>query len=146
MINLTRFLPPERIVALKLHAHDEILYALIRRCLDSEAEVAGVLATLSEPRHMKDQPLDHGFAITHARLDRLSDIRVSVGLLETPAAFCRGPRVHTVFCALIPADRSSEYLSFLARLGRLLLTPGAEEAFRSADPARVASFIRTFEE
>jgi mannitol/fructose-specific phosphotransferase system IIA component (Ntr-type) len=95
---------------------------------------------------MRDQPLDRGFAITHARLDRLSGIRVSVGLLVPPAAFGRGPRAHTVFCALVPVDRSNEYLGFLSRLGRLLVTPGAEEAFRSGDPARVGAFIQAFEE
>lgn len=147
MVNLLHYVERDRLVVLEAGHHDEILKSLVEVCL-RDYEPAGrerLRAELIRSGQMKDQPLGQGFAITHARLDNLPDIRISIGLLAPPARFCRGAPVHTVFCTMIPAEKSSHYLSFMARLSRLLAQPGAAEVFQSRDADRILKFIEAFE-
>lgn len=146
MIDLAEYLRPDRMIVLGRAARDAIVRALLGVCLRDAAglSAAARAAALDGAHQMKDQPLDGGFALTHARIAEGDEILLSVGLLGAPRPFGRGGLAHTVICALIPESRSREYLSLLARLSRLLTAPGAETAFRSADPETVARFVREF--
>lgn len=147
MVNLLHYIERNRIVVLEAGQHDEILKNLVELCLrDYEpARRERLLVEILRSGQMKDQPLGQGFAITHARLDDLPDIRMSIGLLAPTARFCRGAPAHTVFCTMIPADKSSHYLSFMARLSRLLTQSGAAEVFESRDADRIMKLIEQFE-
>lgn len=147
MVNLLQYLTRDRMAVFNAGSHAEILRKLVELCLrdDPPEQRSQMCDELLKSGGMKDQMLDQGFAITHGRMDDLPDIRASVGLLGPAARFARGAPLHTVFCAIIPAGKSSHYLSFMARLSRLLLLPEAAEVFRSQDPERILELIRRFE-
>ena len=147
MASLLEYIERDRIAVLDDGAHDELLRRLVDLCLRDDAPEPRdrMRADLLRAGRMKDQPLGQGFAITHARLDDLPDIRAGLGLLGPGARFSRGAPPHTVFCAIVPAGRSSHYLSFMARLSRMLLQPGAADVFRARDPDRIMDLVRRFE-
>ncbi len=147
MIDLTEFLKAERFVPLGPAARDVTVRTLLGVCLreDETLSDADRAAALENIRAMRDQALGGGFALTHARIARSRDILLSAGLFRVPTPFGRCGPTHTVFCALIPEEKSREYLSLIARLSRMLSAPGAEDAFRSGDPERIACFIRDFQ-
>lgn len=146
MIDLSAHLKPDRFLALAPGARDVLVRALLGVCLREDAGLseAARAAALDGAHRMNEQALGHGFALTHARIDGGHDILLSVGLLCEPAPFGRGGPAHTIICALIPVQKSREYLSLMARLSRLLTAPGAEAAFRSGDADRIARFITDF--
>lgn len=146
MIDLSRYLRRESFVRLKAGGRDDLLRELLRRCLPDEPE-GGREAVVGELLHseaMKDQVIGGGFAITHTRRDVQDEIRLAVGLLDPPRPLRRGPAVHTVFCAVIPVDKSRDYLGFMARLSRLLADPAAEQAFRSGDMEAILERVAAF--
>ena len=146
MIDLADYLREDRLVALGPAPRDVIVRTLLGVCLREDAALpeAARTAALADLRALRDQELGHGFALTHARIAGSHGILIGAGLFGQPAAYGRCGAVHTVFCALIPEERSREYLSLIARLSRLLAAPGAEAAFQSGDPAQAARFVREF--
>ena len=143
MIHLTDYLNHETLHPVAPASHDDLLRELLHHCFQKAGETVAPekLEELVRTHALKDQMLEKGFALSHARLDSLSDIRLSVGLLGKPYRFVRRDRAHTVFCVLIPRDRSREYLAFLARLGRFLQTPGVGDAFKSANVDRILTLL-----
>ena len=147
MIKIEQYLQPDRIVAMRTIDHDEIVNQLVAICLrdmdpDSRARLRKkALRAMS----MKDQGLGKGFAITHARIDEMDEIRVAAGFLPQPVRFARWPDVHTVFCAIIPSGKASAYLGFMARLCRMLMQPGPRSAFATGDREQVLRKVRAFD-
>lgn len=146
MINLADFLAKDRLIPLAPASRDAIVHALLDVCLKEDATLSETdrAAALGNVRAMRDQALGKGFALTHARIARSRGILISAGLFRRPAPFGHCGPTHTVFCALIPEEKSREYLSLIARLSRLLSAPDAEEIFQSGDPERIHRFIREF--
>ncbi len=147
MIDLTPYFVRERMVTLAPASRDALVLQLIDVCLGEQAQ--GEPDTIARRREIlraiKDQPLGAGFALSHARISAGGEIRFSIGLLREPHTFGHAANVHTIFCALIPENRSREYLSFLARLSRLLMMPHAAEVFRGGNPDRILELVRTFQ-
>ncbi len=147
MIKVQQYLAPDRIVAMKTVAHDEIVKQLVATCLrDMDPEARARLQTKAlQAMNMKDQGLGKGFAITHARIDAIGEIRVAAALLPQPIRFAKWSNVHTVFCAIIPSDKATAYLGFMARLCRMLMKPGPRAAFASCNREQVLHSIRAFD-
>lgn len=143
MIRLPDYLNRRTLHALEPDTHDAMLRVMLQRCYAQSDETLPPdrLDELVRAHALKDQPLGDGFALSHARIDALPDIRLTVGLLGRPHRFLRRSAVHTIFCILIPIDHSREYLALLARLSRLLERPGAAEVFRAADIDGLLSFL-----
>ena len=146
MIDLAKYITEANTVRLASRTHDGILRELLHLCLRDmpEENRAQLVDTLLNSRAMRDQHLGGGFVLTHTRRDSLAGIRVAVGLLSPPAQFGKGEPAHTVFCAVIPRDRSGEYLGVMARISRLWSDPDGAEAFRSADVDRILRKVAGF--
>lgn len=147
MVSLSTYLARDSLVRIESGPHDQVLETLIRHCLRDypEAEQARVCDVLEGGNRMKDQNMGGGFAITHARLDTVRDIRMAVGLLGRQARFCKGAPVHTVICAIIPVDKANEYLGLMARLCRLLTQPDVDKIFAAGDADRIFERIKAFD-
>ncbi len=136
MIDLAGYLRPDRM--LRIGPADR--GALLRRLL-AHASPAGPAA---DPEQFSSVDLGHGFMLCHTRTSAGGDFRVVVGMLEEPFRWGRGEPVHTVFCVLVPIDRSRDYLTLLARLSRFLSDAETEAAFRARDACRVAELAAAF--
>lgn len=148
MIRIGDYLRPETIIELETVKHDEIIDRLITLCLGPAAPGKGRdggRRRMARVLAMNDQALEGGFAMTHARVDGPGEIRVAAGLLPRPARFAGCPDVHTVICAIIPADKSAAYLGFMARLSRMLLRAGPREAFAARDRESILRRIESFD-
>lgn len=147
MVSLSTYLGRDSLLRIESGRHDEVLNALVRHCLRDhpEAEREQIRGRLAVGNRMKDQNMGGGFAITHARVDTIRDIRMAVGLLGGQARFCKGAPVHTVICAIIPADKANEYLGLMARLCRLLTQPDVDKIFAAGDADRVFERIKAFD-
>ncbi len=148
MTRLRDFISSKRIVRVEDTNHRHILETLVTTALDGrenpirDTAVKEILAD----RSAKELNLGNGFAVSHTRLDALDQIRVSIGLLPQPVKHYAGDPVHTVFCILIPNAQYRPYLTFLARLTRLISTDGAARVFLSADVDRISEIIAEFDE
>jgi mannitol/fructose-specific phosphotransferase system IIA component (Ntr-type) len=147
MVSLSTYLGRDSLIRIESGHHDEVLNALIHHCLRDhpEAEREQIRGRLEGGNRMKDQNMGGGFAITHARLDTVRDIRMAVGLLGRQARFCKGAPVHTVICAIIPVDKANEYLGLMARLCRLLTQPDVDKIFAAGDADRIFERIKAFD-
>lgn len=147
MTRLRDFISTERIVPIGDTSHRHILETLVATAVDGRDQSVrdnAVTAILAD-RTSKELNLGNGFAVSHTRLDTLDQIRVSVGLLAQPVRHYAGDPVHTVFCILIPNAQYRPYLTFLARLTRLISTDDAGDVFSSADVDRIARMIADFD-
>jgi len=143
MIDLAKYLSAANMIRPASRSHDDILRELLRVCLSEtpDPEKEKTIEKLLHSDAMKDQRIGDWFAITHARCDGRPDIRVALGFLDPPRPFRRGEPVHTVLCAVIPPDKSREYLGFMARIIRLWSDPVAVRAFRAGDVAKILSLV-----
>lgn len=144
MVDLSRYITSRAIVEVVLGDHEGILRQLVDHCLpdfrpDSRAAVT---RDILDKGRRQEINLGEGFALSHARLDDLPDIRVAVGLLRAPTRYVSGPAVRTIFCVILPTSQSRQYLQMMARLTRLISRPEAAEAFRSGDVEKVSDFFR----
>lgn len=142
MIDLTRYIVRSRIVSLDPAPREVVLRRLLDACWGAEFPPLDVRELI---RSLKEQELGHGFSLVHARVPGEGDIRLAVGLVRPAGESARASPVPTIICALIPENRSREYLSLLARLSRFLSTPGVAETFREGNPERILDAIRAFE-
>lgn len=89
--------------------------------------------------------LGGGIAIPHCKLRDLSGVVVVVASTETPIDFgaSDGVPVDLIFLVASPAEGAAEHLQTLARLSRVLRTPGVVEALRDASsPERLREVLR----
>jgi PTS system nitrogen regulatory IIA component len=79
----------------------------------------------------------HGIAIPHCRLDRLSREIVAFASTEVPVDFgaADGIPVDLIFLVVSPALEAAAHLQAVARVSRVLRTPGLVEALRAATSA-----------
>jgi PTS system nitrogen regulatory IIA component len=81
--------------------------------------------------------LGGGIAIPHCKLKDLQDVLLSVGISERGVDFHApdGERVTLIFLILSPAQAAAQHLQALARISRLLRTPGLAASLRQAGSA-----------
>lgn len=162
MITLPDVLTPQNIHLLTARKRDQIIRELLQYCLHDK-EPAFVQSVLHEVLVKKrsasplDMSLGRGFALIHARRNDCEDVSVAVGLLREPLNLYRGEKIHTLIGIVLPSSQSRQYLTFLARFGRLMHAPETSIQFKEAgkllaageeDEAKqnLSEFIRTFEE
>lgn len=147
MVNLLSYITADSLLSIDSDSHAEIQKHLLDRCLDGMPEQTRSALTrkLLGKRGLQEVNLGGGFALSHARLEELGDLRMSVGLLGRKIRYLKGPPVQTVFCVVLPNARSRYYLSLMARLTRLISHPEASEAFHSGDRQAILRTVRQFE-
>lgn len=92
--------------------------------------------------------LGNGLAIPHCKLSGLESAVVAVGVVPGGVDFhaLDGRPVRLVLLVLSPADAPAGHLQALARISRLVKTPGVTEAIlSSASPDEVARALRSAE-
>lgn len=143
MVDLSHYITSGSILEVSPGHHEGILRQLVDLCLpDFPADSrAAVTREILDKGRRQEINLGEGFALSHARLDDLSDIRVGVGLLPAPTRYVSGPPVRTIFCIILPTSQSRQYLQMMARLTRLISRPEAAAVFRSGDAERIADFF-----
>jgi len=107
------------------------------------ADAASVTAELTAREGRCPTALGGGIALPHGRLAGLGEPVVSLGLVSPPADFAAadGSPVDLVFLLLSPADSPARHLSLLARLSRILRSPGLGERLRAAGTPAAASRV-----
>ncbi|MCA1753891.1 MAG: PTS sugar transporter subunit IIA [Spirochaeta sp.] len=147
MVSLLSYISTDRIVDIDSQQREEILKQLIAKTLEGEASGLQdkVYKEITSKSHKKEVNMGKGFALAHARIEGIEDIRVSVGLLPNKIKYRKGDPVHTIFCIAIPNDMSRVYLSLMARLTRMLSLPDAGPKFEKANHVEIVSFIEEFE-
>ncbi|MEX0878480.1 MAG: PTS sugar transporter subunit IIA [Thermoanaerobaculia bacterium] len=118
-------------------AREEILRELADR-VGSRGLVpdpAALFARLIERERLGCTGLGGGIAIPHCKLADLSDVLVAVATTAAPVDFgaADGVPVRLLFVVVSPAHAAAAHLQALARISRLLRTPGVAEALRGAD-------------
>jgi PTS system nitrogen regulatory IIA component len=90
--------------------------------------------------------LGRGVAIPHCKLRNLPRIVTAVATTEVPVDFgaADGIPIDLIFLVASPAEAPGAHLQTLARISRVLRTPGVPEALRSAASAeRMADILRS---
>lgn len=128
----------------------DVLASLSRSLAEAGAvtDGGGLARELAEREARCPTALGGGIAVPHGRLPGLAEPVVALGLVRPPADFAApdGAPVDLVFLLLSPADSPSRHLSLLARLSRILKSPGIGERLRSAEsPAAAARVLREAE-
>lgn len=89
--------------------------------------------------------LGGGVAIPHCKLRNLSHVVAAVASTESPVDFGASDRVpiDLIFLVASPADAPAAHLQALARISRVLRTPGVADALRAAPSvAEMADVLR----
>jgi energy-converting hydrogenase B subunit D len=147
VISLLDHIPTDTMIPIRERKHDAILRMLLDHSLReySLQTRAEALDKLLEAGSGQEVNLGRGFALSHTRLDSVRDIHIAIGLLTEPVRAFRGEPVSTVFCIVLPNEKSRTYLSLMARLTRFLGTDAAVSAFSSGDGEVIEAAIRQFE-
>lgn len=122
MIELENYFTPENVISISSTDSNEILNDLIQTALreltDDQRTVIGEI--IRNRKQIQEINIGKGIALAHERYDELEDLYLSVGLLEGPVRYGKGPPVRMVLCVLLPNTKSREYLSLMARFTRFL--------------------------
>lgn len=129
---------------------EEVLTEMARRIaaagvVPDEAELA---RRLLERERLGCTGLGGGVAIPHCKVRGISDIVFSIGSCPSGVDFHApdGIPVTLIFLILSPAEAPAAHLQTLARISRLLKTPGAAESLRAAEsPERLLEALREAE-
>ena len=92
--------------------------------------------------------LGNGIAIPHCKLNGLESVLLAVGISRGGVDFhaIDGKPVRLIFLVLSPAEAPAGHLQALARISRLVKTPGVTEAILSASsPDEVSRLLRETE-
>jgi len=115
---------------------DEVLEELAFRLAQEGAvrEPGELIARLVERERLGCTGLGRGVAIPHCKLRDLDQVVVAVASTAQPIDFgaADGIPVSLIFLAASPADAAAPHLQALARISRLLRTPGVTDALRAA--------------
>jgi PTS system nitrogen regulatory IIA component len=118
---------------------DEVLEDLsFRLAQDGAVRAPGELvARLLERERLGCTGLGRGVAIPHCKLRDLEEVIVAVASTARPIDFgaADGIPVTLIFLVASPADAAAAHLQALARISRLLRTPGVADGLRSARSA-----------
>jgi PTS system nitrogen regulatory IIA component len=115
---------------------DEVLQALAFRLAQEGAvrEPGELVTRLVERERLGCTGLGGGVAIPHCKLRDLDEVVVAVASTERPIDFgaADGLPVSLIFLVASPAGAAAPHLQALARISRLLRTPGVADALRAA--------------
>jgi mannitol/fructose-specific phosphotransferase system IIA component (Ntr-type) len=115
---------------------EEALGEMARRLAAAGAirDAGDLTRRLIEREHLGCTGLGAGVAIPHCKCRDVSDIVLAVGLAPQGVDFHApdGKPVTLIFLILSPADQPAAHLQTLARISRLLRTPGTSENLRRA--------------
>jgi mannitol/fructose-specific phosphotransferase system IIA component (Ntr-type) len=128
----------------------EVLAAIARRLAEAGAvaDPEGLTRDLVAREARCSTALGGGIAVPHGRLTALSEPVVALGFVSPPADFGApdATPVDLVFLLLSPADSPARHLSLLARLSRILRSPGIGAQLRAAEgPAAAVRALREAE-
>jgi len=125
--------------ALPGSTRDEVLEDLsFRLAQDGAVRAPGELvARLLERERLGCTGLGGGVAIPHCKLRDLDEVVVAVASTAQPIDFgaADGIPVTLIFLVASPAEAAAAHLQALARVSRLLRTPGAADGLRNARSA-----------
>lgn len=129
-------LPQHVFTGLAANNRQEAFTVLSRLLADSGAirDGDGLAHRLSERESLGSTALGSGVAIPHLKLSGISDPVVAVGGFPDGVDFgtADGAPVRVIFLVLSPADSPALHLQILARISRLLRTPGVADNLRRA--------------
>lgn len=107
-----------------------------------------LVSSLLEREKLGCTGLGGGIAIPHCKLPDLADVVIAVATTAAPVDFGApdGVPVRVLFLVASPAYAAAAHLQALARISRLLRTPGVADALRGADSAaRLLGILREAE-
>jgi nitrogen PTS system EIIA component len=147
MVRLMSYIRRKAILDIESENHDEILTTLIDNALENYPDETRkrVFEEIIEKSHKKEINMGKGFALSHARIEGVQDIHVSIGLLPKKILYFKGEPVRVVFCIVIPVDKSRIYLSMMARFTRMLSQPDAGDVFVSGNHDEIIEYIERFD-
>jgi mannitol/fructose-specific phosphotransferase system IIA component (Ntr-type) len=115
---------------------EDVLGEMARRLAAAGAvrDAGELTRRLIERERLGCTGLGAGVAIPHCKSRDVSDIVLAVGLAPQGVDFHApdGQPVRLIFLILSPADQPAAHLQTLARISRLLRTPGTSEQLRRA--------------
>lgn len=129
---------------------EDVLRELSRRigALGAVADSDALMSRLIEREKLGCTGLGGGIAIPHCKLPNLADVVIAVATTAAPIDFGApdGIPIRVLFLVASPADAAAAHLQALARISRLLRTPGVADALRVADSAgRLRDILREAE-
>jgi len=119
------------------HTRDEVLRELgTRIAAEGRIRDANELASkLLERERLGCTGLGAGIAIPHCKSRTIEEVVVAVATTEEPIDFgaADGVAVDLIVVVVSPLEAAAAHLQALARVSRLLRTPGIADALRKAD-------------
>ena len=109
-------------------------------------DAADLVARLIDRERLGCTGLGGGVAIPHCKLRNLPAVVVALGTTAVPIEFgaADGVPISVVFLVASPADAPAEHLQTLARISRLLRTPGVVDGLKAATtPEEADSVLRS---
>lgn len=118
----------------KKHALQEISEIAARQTGVAEREI---FDTLNQRERLGSTGVGGGIAIPHGKLVGLDELKGFLFRLAQPIDFeaLDDQPVDIVFCLLAPEDAGADHLKALAKIARVLRTPGVADAIREAESA-----------
>ena len=97
-------------------------------------DAADLVARLIDRERLGCTGLGGGVAIPHCKFRNLKEVVVALGTTAVPVDFgaADGVPISVVFLVASPADAPAEHLQTLARISRMLRTPGLVEGLKAA--------------
>ena len=97
-------------------------------------DAADLVARLIDRERLGCTGLGGGVAIPHCKLRNLGAVVVALGTTAAPVEFgaSDGIPISVVFLVASPADAPAEHLQTLARISRVLRTPGVVDGLKAA--------------
>jgi mannitol/fructose-specific phosphotransferase system IIA component (Ntr-type) len=135
MIDLRDYVKPNLIIKLEPGPFSQIVDILISACAqDSSLYKEALASVLASTKSGVSQEINlgKGFALIHARSSQCQTIKFTLGLLPSSKPYMKGEAVQFLFCIILPDSESRQYLSLLARLGRLLNQEDSSSVFAKA--------------
>jgi PTS system nitrogen regulatory IIA component len=120
-------------------SREEVLAEMARRLARDGAvgDPGELVSRLIDRERLGCTGLGGGVAIPHCKLRDLPGVVVGVASTAQPVDFgaADGRPIDLIFLVASPADAPAAHLQTLARISRLLRTPGVVEGLRSAESA-----------
>jgi len=149
---ITDYLKEECIdISLSGENKEELIKKLLDLIIKKDPEINRdeALSDLFAREKLESTAIGNGVAIPHARVEKVSDIRVAVGLLNYDLDFdpIDNKPVEFIFLILFPKDKVGLQLRFLARVARLLQQEGLHGNLLACKSAKeVVDTFKIYEE
>ncbi len=136
---LLEFLSPEAVApALRVNGKKQALHELSAQAARlTGLEERTIFEALLQRERLGSTGIGEGIAIPHGKLPRLERLFGFVARLERPIDFesLDGQPVDLLFLLLAPEDAGADHLKALARIARVLRSPGLVERLRTTRDA-----------